>query len=61
MTYSEWGGQTCLTCPNGYLCPEKTDFGYMTELSCPRGSYCIAGVQTLCPDGTYGVKERGIS
>jgi hypothetical protein len=31
------------------------------ELSCPRGSYCVAGVQTLCPAGTFGIKERAVS
>jgi hypothetical protein len=59
-TYSDWGTTTCTTCPDGYLCPEKTQF-YTSELSCPRGSYCIGGVQTLCPAGTFGIKERGIS
>ena len=42
-TYSDWGDTTCTTCKDGFLCPEKTQF-YTGELSCPRGSYCIAGV-----------------
>jgi len=42
-TYSDWGDKTCIVCPNRYLCPEKTQF-YTGELSCPRGSYCVAGV-----------------
>lgn len=29
--------------------------------SCPRGSYCLNGIQTLCPKGYYGLVERASS
>lgn len=59
-TYSDWGDTTCTTCPDGYLCPEKTQFP-ISQLSCPRGYYCIAGEQFPCPAGYFGIKERGVS
>lgn len=39
-------------CRDGYIC----DLGSTsaTPLVCPAGSYCVDGVQRLCPAGTYG-------
>lgn len=60
-TYSRWGETTCSTCEDGYLCPEMSSEGSAWHNSCPKGSYCIGGVQTKCPAGQYGTMERGSS
>jgi len=58
-TFSRWGETTCSTCPDGFLCPQQSGYGYVWQHSCPRGSWCKAGVQTKCPAGTFGSMERG--
>ena len=60
-TYSEWGTETCETCKDGFLCPLKTGEPAPWQYSCPRGSYCTGGVQTKCPAGTAGIRERASS
>ena len=57
-TYSRWGETTCSTCADGFLCPEMSVEPTAWHNSCPRGSYCIGGVQTKCPAGTFGIMER---
>ena len=42
---------TSRTCADGYLCPLSSTTEFQTE--CPKHSYCIAGVETACPAGTY--------
>ena len=56
-TYSSWGMETCETCLDGYLCPEGSTEGNAWHNICPKGSYCIGGVQTKCPAGYYGTHE----
>jgi len=42
-TFSDWGEETCTTCPDGFICPPQTGaLGW--QYSCPKGSYCIGGV-----------------
>ena len=60
-TYSQWGETTCSACADGYLCPEKTSDQTPWHFSCPRGSYCAAGVETKCPAGKAGIRERATS
>merc|ERR1719232_75018 len=60
-TYSEWGEETCETCEAGFLCPQKTGEPAPWHFSCPRGSYCTGGVQTKCPAGYAGIRERASS
>ena len=50
-TYSRWGETSCSDCVDGFLCPEGSEIGDDWHNSCPRGSYCVAGVQTKCPAG----------
>lgn len=50
-TFSQWGSEDCSTCPDGYLCPEMSELGTTYHHSCPKGSFCTAGVQTKCPVG----------
>lgn len=57
-TYSMWGEATCSNCPDGWLCAKGHNYPYDHAYSCPRGSYCIAGVQTKCPKGYFGTMER---
>lgn len=57
-TYSDDGQAACATCPDGFLCPPLTSEATPWVQSCPRGSYCVGGVQTLCPAGNYGTVER---
>jgi len=40
---------TCTQCENGVVCPGG-ESEYEPE-TCPAGSYCVAGIQTACPDG----------
>ena len=60
------GGST-LYCPRASSVPTPVSVGYYTvplgpnratnrssQLECPRGSYCIGGIRTFCPAGTYG-------
>jgi hypothetical protein len=57
-TYSDLGDEVCTECPYGFLCPQMTgDYG-ISMFSCPRGSYCMAGVENKCPKGTFGTRER---
>ncbi len=42
---------TSRVCADGYICPQGSTTMFQTI--CPKHSYCIAGVETLCPDGTY--------
>ena len=42
--YSRWGETTCTICVDGFLCPEGSELGDDWHNSCPRGSYCVAGV-----------------
>ena len=58
QTYSMWGENTCSTCPDGWLCTKGHNYPYDWAYSCPKGSYCAAGVQTKCPKGYFGVMER---
>ena len=60
-TYSYWGSDSCATCPDGYLCPQQTGNGYLWQNSCPKGSWCKAGVETKCAAGKFGTQERGTS
>ena len=50
MTNYNLGDNACL---DGYLCPVKTMSMSQAQL-CPENYYCVAGVQTACPAGTYG-------
>lgn len=35
--------------------------GYTSQTICPRGSYCIGGVRSLCPAGRYGGNIQSIN
>lgn len=55
-TYQDLDYQsTCITCPEGYFCPDKT--GDYSVNICPLGHYCPEGTQFSnqypCPSGTY--------
>ena len=65
-TQNECGG-SAYYCPRGSSIRTPVSVGYYTtpigptratnrssQLECPRGSYCIGGIRTLCPAGTYG-------
>ncbi|KAG4064120.1 hypothetical protein PC123_g1055 [Phytophthora cactorum] len=51
-------------CRQGSSVPTAVDIGYFTmatqaglrtdDTICPPGSFCVSGVQYLCPEGTYG-------
>jgi hypothetical protein len=51
-------------CPQGSPAPKKVDTGYFTVVNadhmriaqqiCKLGSFCVNGVSSLCPPGTYG-------
>jgi hypothetical protein len=43
----------CIVCPDGFMCTEATNVLYNPMTVCEAGYYCIAGVQTECPIGTY--------
>jgi hypothetical protein len=58
-TYSDWGYSACKTCPDGFLCPSGSELG--THYGCPKGSHCVAGIQTKCRPGYYGIIERARS
>ena len=58
-TYSDWGYSSCQTCPDGLLCPAGGEMG--PHYGCPRGSFCIAGVQHLCDPGQFGLIDRARS
>ena len=60
-TYSRWGETTCSTCKDGFLCPQQSEIGSAWTMSCPRGSWCAAGVQTKCAAGKFGIQERSTS
>ena len=60
-------GSSAYYCPRGSSIRTTVSVGYYTtpigptratnrssQLECPRGSYCIGGIRTLCPAGTYG-------
>ncbi|CDW74382.1 cast multi-domain protein [Stylonychia lemnae] len=55
-TYSDWGFSYCKICEPGFLCPKGSMIGM--ALSCPKGSYCIEGVQYKCKQGYFGIAER---
>ena len=42
-----------LTPTSGYYASPANNNG-ASELLCPKGYYCVAGLKTLCPKGTYG-------
>lgn len=39
---------------DGFVGVGADEFHLVDEAACPAGSYCAAGVQTLCPAGRYG-------
>ena len=43
----------CVTCPEGYICLEKTGFRY--DIPCPAGYYCPpgSGYPIICPYGCF--------
>lgn len=45
---------TVYTCQNGYMCDVGSDTSTGTD-SCDDDNYCVGGVSTLCPAGTYSV------
>ena len=59
-------GNSSVYCLDGSVTPLWVDFGYFssggpatgvartTQAVCGGGSYCMYGVQTFCPTGTYG-------
>jgi hypothetical protein len=57
--YSGYGFKECIVCEDGYLCPSGGEFG--AHYGCPKGSYCIAGIQFKCSGGMFGIIERAKS
>jgi hypothetical protein len=60
-------GGSARYCPKGSPRPIPVTLGFFTtpigagratnrssQVECPRGSYCIGGIRTLCPAGRYG-------
>ena len=52
------GANTCLTCPDGKVCPQSSATcsvnGNCVE-DCPVGNYCTSGDETECPAGFYSL------
>ena len=56
--YCPLGSTTPLNTSEGYFAVAVSSTSavalYYNESVCPAGSYCVAGVATLCPPGRYG-------
>ena len=48
------------TCMDGYICGDGSDSATGTE-PCPVNYWCVGGVPTECPDGTYNQNTGAVS
>lgn len=63
ILYFDRDSRQCVDMPLGYwpghdaIYPPNSQFTKIKEEKCPVGSFCMGGVQYLCPEGYYGDKE----
>ncbi len=53
--YSTLGATQCVSADAGYYVTggNKQDIGHTSQTPCPVGYYCMNGIKTICPIGTY--------